>query len=968
MELKPPARDTKFRPPTPVGLWLTRDRLLRAVHDSDARKLLLIHAPAGYGKSTLAAQVLESESVRGRVGCAWLSLDADDNNTVWFLTHLVESLVLAGLELDGNLLSLLEERPDDAERFVVPALINSFERAGRGFLVCFDDWHVIVEKRTRQVLARLLEDSGDLTRFIVTSRNCQGLPLGRLRVYDQLFEVDARDLRFDVGESAEFFRRVKGIALTAEEHASLHASTEGWIAALQLTSLSLRGRADVPSLVKDLTAKRHGIGEYLAENVLDQLDAGFLEVLLAVSVTERLCAGLVEALAAQLDVVVDDALQGAGFDGQVFLETVLERDLFLQPLDPRGEWYRFHHLFADFLRERLLVLRGRAGVGVQHGLAARWFAGNGRISEAVDHALLAGDTGFALEVVESNAMPLVEHSRMSTLLTLVGKLPGECLLSRPALQIAVAWAYCLLHWPEESLEALELFEIALAADGEGVAGVVDVAAAQQLRVEALVVRRCLDLYADRVDYSDQLERDVFARAEGLRPWAVSVGANIATFDLLYRGRRRRALALQDWAAKYHGRVQGPFSEVYGACFAAIVLHSRLQFARAEEVVRGAYELGVRQASAQAHAARLPEGILGFFLYNRGEFEEAERLMVDALKLGPRAGVVDFTMPPYVGLSRLFLCRGERARAHDVLCAARQTAAQLGLLRLTQASKLEHELQGVGDLCASPDPPVPLQLGEHHVWASEVFGLRLRVRRALLVPPVRGGVEAAAVRADARELVRLTGESGDLFAWLLARVELAAVLECFGDREAALLEIVEPVALLASGGQLRPLVDAGVFVRPLLEVLCGVDGGVFFERVLASGGLGGVDVSVDADAGVDVDAGVGADVNVGVAGVVPLAVTPFPVWPEVSEIREFLRRVLLQPPLDGAQPVLPKQELSEREREILRLVSEGKSNSQIAKSLYISSNTVKWYLRGLFRVFGVADRAECARFARENGLL
>ncbi|GAP55978.1 serine/threonine-protein kinase PknK [Arthrobacter sp. Hiyo6] len=219
-------------------------------------------------------------------------LGPDDNNTIWFLSHLLQAIRKAWPGLEEELQQLLEERPDDAEQYVVPALINAIDERGRDIVITLDDWHLVTEPRTRAVVERLLEAGGSHLSFIITSRVRSGLPLGRLMVRDQLLEVDALALRFDETESQDFLVGINRLDLDAGDVASLHRTTEGWIAALQLVSLSLRGHREASELIERLSGRHASIGEYLAENVLDTLDPETLDFLLMTSVPERLCAGL----------------------------------------------------------------------------------------------------------------------------------------------------------------------------------------------------------------------------------------------------------------------------------------------------------------------------------------------------------------------------------------------------------------------------------------------------------------------------------------------------------------------------------------------------------------------------------------------------------------------------------------------------------------------------------------------------
>ena len=266
--------------------------------------------------------------------------------------------------------------------------------------------------------------------------------MSRMRMQDELLEIDATALRFDVAESENFLVDLSGLDLDHGDVEELTAKTDGWVAALQLASLSLRGRDDPVRLIGTMTGRHHAISEFLAENVLDTLEPSMLDFLLATSITERICGDLATALSGVPD-------------GQAMLEQVEERDLFLRRIDE--QWFRYHQLFLDFLRHRLGRDEPERVVRL-HRAASTWFADHHLVSEAVDHALAAGDDQRAVQLVENDGIQLVANSQMATLIGLVGKLPPAVVKSDPRLQLALAWANIVLHRIPAAEQALALME------------------------------------------------------------------------------------------------------------------------------------------------------------------------------------------------------------------------------------------------------------------------------------------------------------------------------------------------------------------------------------------------------------------------------------------------------------------------------------------------------------------------------
>jgi ATP/maltotriose-dependent transcriptional regulator MalT len=251
------------------------------------------HGPAGFGKTTLAAQWRGSSSTG--VTVAWLTIDSDDNTSSGSL-HLVEAVRIVRTTLAEGLQRALEARGNEAGRYVLTSLINEIHESGNRIAVIIDDWHRITGAATVEALTYLLDRGGHLLQVVVTSRTRAGLPMSRMRVLDELIEIDGAALRFDLSESRAFLVDVGGLALDERDVAHLEQTTDGWVAALQLASLSLRDCVDPATMIDRMSGRHHAIDEYLAENVLDSLEPEML-LLMAASITERISGDLACALA-----------------------------------------------------------------------------------------------------------------------------------------------------------------------------------------------------------------------------------------------------------------------------------------------------------------------------------------------------------------------------------------------------------------------------------------------------------------------------------------------------------------------------------------------------------------------------------------------------------------------------------------------------------------------------------------------
>jgi len=666
----PPTPATKYRPPVPTRSLVARNRLLDVLRAGGRRRFVLIHAPSGFGKSTLAAQWRE-ELLRDGVAVGWLTVDDDDNNVVWFLAHLLELIRRVRPALAASLSQALDEGGDAAVRYVLTTVIDEIHEKDDRIAVVIDDWHRVSDPQTTAALGFLLEHGCHHMRIIVTSWSRAGLPVSKLRIRDELVEIDSDSLRFDIGEARSLLNDVGGLQLSQDQIEALTTSTDGWVAALQLAALSLRGGCDATSLVSGLCGATEMIGEFLAENVLDTLEPEMVDFLLATSITERTCGGLASTLA---DVP----------RGQAMLEDIEQRGLFLQRVDDPN-WFRYHHMFAEFLRRRLERDRPDR-VERLHREASEWFAQHGYLNEAVDHALASGDATRAVDLVEQDETNLLEQSNMTTLLAIVKKLPPQLVVSRARLQLTIAWANNLLQRRAPTYAALNRFEAAV--DRADLSG----AMRADLRAEADVVRAVAETFADHVDAVDDLVAVALSRPDTFHPRVAGVAHNAAAFAAIYRFEFDAAHRLLESAAPYH-EMLGPLASVYSRCFGGIAARYQLDIPGALKQFREAYVLGAG-LGAHSYAARVAGALLGELLYETGELAEATRLLDESYQLGSEGGGVDYMTALYVVGARIKAAQGDRRAAVERLADGAKAAEQLQLPRLAAAITNERIRLGI----------------------------------------------------------------------------------------------------------------------------------------------------------------------------------------------------------------------------------------------------------------------------------
>ncbi|BBY24708.1 hypothetical protein MSTO_49130 [Mycobacterium stomatepiae] len=900
---------TRIQPPTYVGKLVARDRLIDLLRANRSKRLALIHAPAGFGKTTLAMQWQRELRADG-VPTGWISLDRDDNDVFSFLRCLVEAARRVEPTVGAELADLLEQHSRDAQRYVLAELINQVAEYRLPVAIVLDDWHLIEDPETIGALEFLLDVGPDNLHLIVTSRT-RTPAIGKLKVRDQVSEIDATHLRFDQSESAAFLLDLKALELDGDDVLRLWCSTDGWIAALQLATLSLRNTKDPAALISGFSGRHHSIGDYLAENVLDALPGELLDFLLTTSICDRLCGGLAAAVSGQPR-------------GQAVLEELERRDMFLMPLDDNREWFRYHHLFGGYLRQRLE--RDHADRIVElHRTASAWFCEQGLLSEAVTHALAAGDDTEAVDLVEREAMNLVEHSRMASLLGLVNKLPKDLVPRRPALQIAVAWANCLLQRAEDAQTALDHVRAALAEATD--------AAAADILGEADVVQACTDVYRDRIDRAAVLVAPCIVEKPSCRPFLVAVSANICTFVDIHTFAYDTALARQQWAKPFHALASGPFACVYGRCFAGLAAFAQLDLDTAQHRFVEARDLAQSMAGEHSHAARLAGALVGRLYYERGEIEAAETLLEECHELGAESGVPDFMIATYCTLARIKVLRGDIDDAFSLLDEGSRAAQRFSLPRLSAAIdcvRLGLHLAS-GDVDRAEDV-LARQSGEIPLGVN---GIQLAVRHYRLnmqaqILGAHGDHNAATALLS--KVPQECQFAGARYGEIASTIALARAFSLAGNADAA-AEVLVPALVSGSGcGLLRTVVDAG---PELMKVVVGL-------REASRTGRWASDLPE-----------------------VPAEYLSLLLTTAHNDAQKAAIPVIGRA---GERSSLPEEELNGREVEILRLLERGLTNKQIARNLGVTINTVKWYLKNIYVKLGVARRLESIAEARRRQIL
>jgi LuxR family maltose regulon positive regulatory protein len=781
-----PILATKLYAPPPLARMVLRTRLVDRLNEGitpgqgAGRRLTLISAPAGFGKTTLVSEWV--------AGCqrrvAWLSLDKGDNELTRFLTYFVAALrgILPGAGA-GMAAALQSPQPPPAE-ILLTDLINEIAAAPEAFVLVLDDYHEIDARPVEQALDYLLEHLPPQMHLVIATREDPSLPLARLRARGQLAELRAADLRFTPAEAAEFLNRAMGLALSAQDIDALETRTEGWIAGLQLAAISMQGNPDPASFIQSFTGSHHFVLDYLLEEVLQRQPAAIQTFLLRTSILERLCGPLCEA--------VTGAPAAAG---QETLEYLERANLFIVPLDRERRWYRYHHLFADLLRQRLKQNLPPETITGDHVRASQWYEDNGLAFEAFGHATAAGDIERAGRLIESNEMPSHFRGVGMAILDWLASLPAAALDAHPALWVksaTLALVAGLTSGVEERLQSAEKALQGAVLDDRN----------RDLLGQIASARATLAL----TRYQPETMIAQSGRAlEYLRPdnlvFRFTASWVQATAYFLLGDRAAAARACQEGIA-ISQKSGDAFSTILATANLAQLQELENQLPLAAETYRSV--LPMFGDHPQPNAAEVHLG-LARICYEWNDLEAAEEHGQQSLRLARLYDrVIDRFIISEVFLARLKLARGDAGGAAALLEEAGQSARRQNfLLRLPEIAAVQVQaLLRQGDLPAAA----------HLAHQSDLPLSRARVLLAQGDP----GAALAALEPLRRQM--------EAKNWADERLRVLALqavaLHLGGDASQAGQVLSEALALAEPGGFIRLFVDEGA---PMAELLCAAAG-------------------------------------------------------------------------------------------------------------------------------------------------
>ena len=920
-----PILATKLYIPPPRPGLVSRPHLVARLNEGLAagRKLTLISASAGFGKTTLLSEWISLNAERRmqtlapRCGCsagdaewhstihhssfcilhsrvAWLSLDDADSDPGRFLSYLVAALQTVQPELGQPVLAALQT-PQPPLDLILTSLLNEIAAFPERLVIVLDDYHAIDAPELDAALTFLLDHLPPQLHLVISSREDPGLSLARLRARGQLTELRAADLRFTPAEAAEFLNRAMGLNLSEADVTTLETRTEGWIAGLQLAALAMQGEQDTARFIQSFTGSHRFVLDYLLEEVLQRQPADIQDFLLRTSILDRMCGPLCDAV-----------LEASPGSGQSVLESLERANLFIVPLDGERRWYRYHHLFGDLLLQRL---GNPPNFTELHLRASWWHETHGDLAEAFHHALCAGDFERAARLAEA-AWPSMEGSFQSAAWAgWAKKLPEATVRSRPGLCYQLGRAFSDLGEPETSEFHLHNAERALAetpsqAEFAPLPGNIALTRAYNAQVQGKL--------AETIHYAEQAMQlipaeDVYRRAQA-----------VITLEFTHwaSGNLESALnAIRAWMLDMH-KLGNPVFVIASAFAEAdlLVVLGRLREAIAayQRALQLAAENGpeAQQITAHHHLG------LALIYHEFGEAESAAAHWQLAADLGQRTTLVDWLHRWNLAQARLRESAGEFDAALGLLDEARRVYVKnpVPIARPVEALKARiHLKQGQRDKAEAWARERGISLADEVSYLAE-FELLTLARLRLDDPGVNDLLKGLLSLAESQSRL------GSVLEILLTK---ALACQAQGHQSQALTTLERALTLAQPEGYLRTFTDEGEVMRLLI-----LDFRFAIEK---------------------------------------------PGRDRVHPLLDYTSQLLAafgSPPANPStspQSLLPTP-LTERELEILHLVAEGLSNAEISQRLYLALSTVKGHNLRIFGKLQAQNRTEAVARARELGLL
>ena len=901
---------SKLEPPRQRSALLARQGLLDAALRQLDKRLILVSAPAGYGKSSLLTQLHGKLKAAGK-SVAWIGLDIADNDPVRFARHCLAALAGAGRVQPGPANDLLVNvgaryglASGLSEGAAMGLLRKTFERLDVDTYVFLDDIHLVHAHSVHSLLSGVLHAALPLVHFVVASRQRPHWSLARMRAIEKLYEIEAANLAFDRSESGCVMQQVCAVALSGTQIDRIQQKTEGWPAGVQLVSLALRDEVDAELFLERFSGADRTVSEFLVDEVMLQQPDEMRRFLLGTSLLRRFSAAM-----------VNDVLSIT--NAKALIDRAQDLNLFLFSLDRNGEWFRYHTLFADLLSTHLMGSEPELARTL-HRRAGQWLAEQGQPTEAIDHALAAGELQQAGAWLDGASPRLFASGHTVTLQHYADMIPPAILGSLPRLQLEVVWED-ILNWRFEKAR-LVLADIEARFDSLA-------AGSSALQDNMVALRARL---THRQIMMDVLQDDLDQTLKNARSWP-GAGAGVDSFmdgsvetaELLARRELFDCQLIHgQWRAmrRHFLEIGAVYGTVYLDCVAGGAMLLRGELDLAEETLAQAVQTAIEIQGNGSQIAQMPSMQRAAVHYEANRLPQARELLAHPARQSAPFGLVDSTVARVVIGARLAAREGDFGAAHRELDFGAHIGERHQLPRL-RAHVLAERVRLLIDEGIGQDARRLVKDIDETRSVFDTTHERLATARIRVL--IEEGDFAGAVRLARRWTTWLSNRSAHLATVGMSMLAVKALLRA-GDRLGAQRALVDALKRGGSRGIVRTVVDEGDEIRGL---------------IMEFGQFAGEAKLIDPD-------------------YIHLLLSSYPSDPLEGQIE-------VQADLTSAALDLG---LSPRELDVARLGASSFRTGEIARTLGMTESTIKWYWQKIFEKTGVRRRSMAIRLLRERGLL
>jgi LuxR family maltose regulon positive regulatory protein len=896
---------SKLQPPLSGRFVVPRTRLLDRVSSARHARLVVVRAPAGFGKTTLMAECMADLRKRG-TPAAWLTLDVADNDPVRFLTYLIAAIQKSIPEFEPG-----AEEPDllfagHAPTGVFLYVLDRLSQLGGPLCLFLDDFAVIRSQEVLEIVRQLIHHLPPDMRVFVALRQAPELGLGRLRAQGDVLEIELSDLLFTRDEAEQFVRITQGLHLDEQAMDGLYGFTEGWPAGLQLSTLSRGFRESRGSQGRGQAGVARNIADYLVDEVLRSQPEDVQSFVTQTSILDTLTGPVCDALTGRTDSVE-------------MLKLLEEQNLFLIPLDEERRCYRYHSIFATFLRSRLEQRDPKRFLEL-HRAACEWYSAGDDLHRAAEHALAVGDVEFAAKYMERSAFDLVRTGQAATVAVWGDRLPARVLDGYPELRLAYAYALTVRYRYQQALEVLD-----------PLSRHVDASSARRHFFRDVLCVRALSLFVqDRIPECEKITLQVLAEPdleEDRETRFLPTIFTLAAYLSMTAGRGEEAVRHLWKTTQRVGEAAGVM-KLYGrftaGCLSLTQGRLREALALATSTLSEIEASPARYSGGGTAVAVLKAELL----YEQGELDGAEKLLTAHRAMLPTL-IPDVMIVGFRTLARLRLAAGDLSDATRHLMHLERLGAERSAPRISATARQERVRIALqrGELERALE--IHREHDDRAAWAP--FEGRCMKGSDPETPAV-ARVRLLSAQGQARKALEVAKEalghaeaSGFFRQALLLRILAAKAHEACAEKRQALRVLREALVSAQGEGFVRAFVDEGVS-RMIQEI----------RKVAAAASMRGDEVLSVAF----------LDRVLGGTG----AASPAPGEGE------------------AASAAAPEEPLTDRELDILRKVAMGLSNEDLAEQLYLSVHTVRFHLRNIFLKLGAHNRTQAVALGRQLGLV